>query len=71
MPTKESKADFDKLLTKYSPGVAALAKKARTALLSVLPDANRGPISVGVTPGTARRGRRWMQSFLSRPRKRM
>ena len=40
MPTKESKADFDKLLTKYSPGVAALAKKARTAVLSVLPDAN-------------------------------
>ena len=40
MPTKESKADFDKLLSKYSPAVRALAKKARAAVLDVFPEAN-------------------------------
>jgi hypothetical protein len=39
MPTKESKADFDKLLSKYDPRIRALAKKTRTLVLDVLPDA--------------------------------
>jgi hypothetical protein len=40
MPTKESKADFDKLLTKYSPEISALAKKARAAVLRIFPAAS-------------------------------
>lgn len=40
MPTKESKADFDKLISKYSPAVRALAKKARVLVLEIFPAAN-------------------------------
>ncbi len=40
MSTKESKADFDKLLSKCSPAVRGLAKKARAAVLDVFPNAN-------------------------------
>ena len=39
MPTKESKADFDKLLSKYDPRIRALAKQTRALVLDVLPDA--------------------------------
>jgi hypothetical protein len=37
MPTKESKADFDKLMSKYSPAVRALTKKTRALVLEVFP----------------------------------
>ena len=40
MPTKESKADFEKLLSKYSPEIRALAKKMRALVLQVFPDAS-------------------------------
>lgn len=40
MATRESKAEFDKLLSKYSPSVRALARKARATVLEVLPGAN-------------------------------
>jgi hypothetical protein len=40
MPTKESKADFDKLISKYSPAVRALAKKTRALVLEIFPDAS-------------------------------
>ena len=40
MPTKESKADFDKLIAQSSPAVRALAKKMRVLVLDIFPDAN-------------------------------
>ena len=40
MPAKESKADFDKLISKYSPAVRALAKKVRALAVEVFPDAS-------------------------------
>ena len=40
MPTKESKADFDLLLTKYGDEVRTLAVKTRRLVLDVLPDAD-------------------------------
>jgi hypothetical protein len=40
MPTKESKADFDKLIKRYSPVIRTLAKKIRTVVLDVFPDAS-------------------------------
>lgn len=40
MPTKESKADFDKLISKYDPPVRALSKKMRKRVLEIFPDAN-------------------------------
>jgi hypothetical protein len=39
MPTKESKADFEKLLSKYDPRIRALAEKIRALVLDVFPDA--------------------------------
>ncbi len=39
MPTRESKAEFDKLLSRYSPAVRALSRRARAAVLQVLPGA--------------------------------
>ncbi|MDE3090780.1 MAG: DUF1801 domain-containing protein [Chloroflexota bacterium] len=39
MPTKESKADFDKLLSKYDLRIRALAKKTRALALGILPAA--------------------------------
>ncbi len=38
--TRESKADFDKLLSGYSPQVRALARKVRRRVLEVLPGAH-------------------------------
>ena len=40
MPTKESKADFDKLMSESSPAICALAKKTRVCVLDVFPRAN-------------------------------
>ena len=40
MPTKESKADFDKLISKYSPDIRALTKRTRALVLDILPKAN-------------------------------
>ena len=40
MPTKESKAEFDKLLSRYSPEIRALANKMRLLVLKSLPVAN-------------------------------
>jgi len=40
MPTKESKSNFDKLISKHSPAVRALAKKTRAVVLDIFPDAN-------------------------------
>lgn len=40
MPTKESKADFDLLLTKYGDEVRTLAVKTRRLVLDILPDAD-------------------------------
>jgi hypothetical protein len=40
MPTKESKADFDKLISKYNPSVRALTKKTRALVLDIFPEAN-------------------------------
>jgi len=40
VPTKESKADFEKLLSKHDPKIRALAKKMRVLVLKVFPDAN-------------------------------
>ena len=40
MPTKESKSDFYKLISKYSPAVRVLTKKTRLLVLEILPDAN-------------------------------
>ncbi len=37
MPTKESKADFEKLISKYSPEIRALSKKLRVLVLKVFP----------------------------------
>lgn len=39
MPTKESKADFGKLLTRYPPTIRAIAEKLRVLVLKVFPDA--------------------------------
>src|SRR5574341_422964 len=39
MPTKESKADFAKLLSRYNPEIRALATKMRALVLKVFPDA--------------------------------
>ncbi|MBI5034066.1 MAG: DUF1801 domain-containing protein [Chloroflexi bacterium] len=39
MATRESKADFEKLFSKYGPNVRALGKKTRALVLDVLPDA--------------------------------
>ncbi len=39
MPTKESKADFDKLLTRYSHDIRTIATKMRVSVLKVFPDA--------------------------------
>ena len=39
MPTKESKADFDKLLSRYDPRIRTLGKKTRALVLDILPDA--------------------------------
>src|SRR5712692_78809 len=39
MPTKESKADFDKLFSKHDPKIRALGKKMRALVLDVFPDA--------------------------------
>ncbi|MCL4393879.1 MAG: DUF1801 domain-containing protein [Chloroflexi bacterium] len=39
MPTKESKAEFDKLVAKYSPQVRALTIKTRAFVLAILPSA--------------------------------
>lgn len=39
MPTKESKVEFDKLISKYDPSVRALAKKLRVLVLELLPRA--------------------------------
>ncbi len=38
MPTKESKADFEKLTSKYSPEIRALSKKLRVLVLKVFSD---------------------------------
>ena len=40
MATNESKFDFDKLISKHSPAVRALAKKTRVLVLDIFPDAN-------------------------------
>jgi hypothetical protein len=40
MPTKESKVDFDKLISEYNPAVRALAKKTRVLVINVFPDAS-------------------------------
>jgi len=40
MPTKESKADFDKLISKSSPEIRALTKKTRVLVLDILPRPN-------------------------------
>ncbi|HEX7588254.1 MAG TPA: DUF1801 domain-containing protein [Anaerolineae bacterium] len=40
MPTKESKADFDKLISKSNPGIRALTKKTRALVFDVFPKAN-------------------------------
>ncbi len=39
MPTKESKADFVKLLTRYSPDIRATSEKLRVLVLKIFPDA--------------------------------
>ncbi len=39
MPTKESKADFEKLLTRYSPEIRTIASKMRVSVLKVFPNA--------------------------------
>lgn len=39
MPTKESKADFDKLLSRYSPDIRATSKMMRAFVLKAFPDA--------------------------------
>jgi len=39
VPTKESRADFDKLISRYSPPIRALAKKTRVMVLDLFPDA--------------------------------
>ncbi len=39
MPTNESKADFDKLFSKYDSRIRALGKKMRALVLDVFPDA--------------------------------
>ncbi len=39
MPTKESKADFEKLLSRYNPEIRAHATKLRAMVLKVFPDA--------------------------------
>ena len=39
MPTKESRANFDKLLSKFSPAIRALTKKTRALVLEIFPDA--------------------------------
>lgn len=39
MPTRESKADFDKLFSKYDPKIRTLGKKTRALVLEILPDA--------------------------------
>lgn len=39
MPTKESKADFDKLTSRYTPDIRATAKKMRVLVLKAFPDA--------------------------------
>jgi hypothetical protein len=40
VPTKESKADFDKLISKSNPGIRALTKKTRALVFDVFPKAN-------------------------------
>ncbi|MBI3914323.1 MAG: DUF1801 domain-containing protein [Chloroflexi bacterium] len=40
MPTKESKADFEKLISKHDPKIRVLAKKMRGRVLKIFPDAN-------------------------------
>ena len=40
MPTKESKADFDKLVSKSTPTIQALTKKTRAVVLDIFPKAN-------------------------------
>lgn len=40
MPTKESKADFDRLISKYSPEIRALSKKTRALVLKIFPVSN-------------------------------
>lgn len=40
MPTEESKADFDKLISKSAPKIRALAKKTRLLVLDTFPHAN-------------------------------
>ena len=40
MPTKESKADFDKLISKSNPAIRALSKKTRALVFEVFPKAN-------------------------------
>jgi hypothetical protein len=40
LPTHESKADFDKLVSKSTPQIRALAKKTRALVLNIFPDAN-------------------------------
>ncbi len=40
MPTKESKADFDKLFSKFDPRIRALGKKTRALVLDVFPAAH-------------------------------
>jgi hypothetical protein len=44
MPMKESKADFDKLISQYGPEIRALVKKTRALVFDVLPDANEKTI---------------------------
>lgn len=40
MPTKESKADFDVLVSKYSDEVRALATRTRKLVLEIMPNAS-------------------------------
>ena len=40
MPTKDSKAEFDKLISKSNPAIRTLSKKTRALVFDVFPKAN-------------------------------